>query len=92
MKCNCKKDKKKIKKKIEELKARLALYKKREEEILTGGVQAYGIGSRNISRYQTQLYEIRAAIKELEDEIASLEAQCCGTGARRAVAVVPMNW
>ena len=42
---------------------RLELYLKREAEMLSGGVQSYGIGSRNLSRYNTDLAAIRAAIK-----------------------------
>ena len=41
---------------------RLELYLKREAEMLSGGVQSYGIGSRNLSRYNTDLAAIRAAI------------------------------
>ena len=41
--------------KISKLKTRLELYYKREEEMLSGGVQSYGIGTRNATRYQTAL-------------------------------------
>mgnify|MGYP002706479649 CR=1 FL=1 len=58
---------------LENKKKRLALYLAREEKMLTDGVQSYGIGSRNVSRYQTDLANIRAAIKELEKEIKALE-------------------
>jgi hypothetical protein len=34
---------------------RLELYLKREAEMLDGGVQSYGIGSRNLARYNTDL-------------------------------------
>lgn len=34
---------------------RLALYLKREAEMLDGGVQSYGIGSRNLARYKFQV-------------------------------------
>ena len=57
---------------------RLALYLKREAEMLDGGVQSYGIGSRNLARYNTDLSAIRAAIKELEKEIADLEGELSG--------------
>jgi len=63
-------------------------YHKREEEMLSGGVQSYGIGTRNATRYQTDLSAIRKAIKEMEDEIASLENK----SQRRAVGVVPRDW
>ena len=35
---------------------RLELYLKREAEMLDGGVQSYGIGSRNLARYNTDLF------------------------------------
>lgn len=81
-----------IQEKIKAKKARLAAYLDRETEMLTGGVQSYGIGSRNLTRYQTDLSNIRAAIKELEEEIASLEAKANGRGVRKAVGVVPRDW
>ena len=56
--------------------------------MLTGGVQSYGIGSRNISRYNTDLAQIRAAIKELDDEIKEIEALLNGGSARKRVAMV----
>lgn len=71
---------------------RLELYLKRESEMLSGGVQSYGIGSRNLSRYNTDLAAIRAAIKELEDDIAALEALLNGKRPRKAVGVVPRDW
>lgn len=72
--------------------ARLALYYDREAEMLTGGVQSYGIGTRNLTRYQTDLANIRAAIKELEAEIKSLKAQAAGRSVRKAVGVIPRDW
>lgn len=77
---------------LETAKDRLAVYLAREKEMLTGGVQSYGIGSRNLSRYQTDLSNIRAAIKELEAEIAILEGQLAGRPARKAVGVVLRDW
>ena len=53
---------------------RLELYLKREAEMLDGGVQSYGIGSRNLARYNTDLGSIRAAIKQLEADIISIHA------------------
>lgn len=74
---------------IESIWERLDLYKKREAEMLSGGVQSYGVGSRNATRYNTDLSTIRSAIKELEDELAELE----GDGARRkALGVIPRDW
>lgn len=71
---------------------RLTLYLKREAEMLDGGVQSYGIGSRNLARYNTDLNAIRAAIKELEDDIAALEAALNGQKPRKAVGVIPRDW
>lgn len=76
------------KEKANRLRDRLDLYYKREEEMLNGGVQSYGIGTRNATRYQTDLTAIRNAIKEMEDEIAALENK----SQRRAVGVVPRDW
>lgn len=74
--------------KIAQLRKRLELYYKREEEMLNGGVQSYGLGTRSATRYQTDLSTIRNAIKELEEEIASLESK----SQRRAVGVTPRDW
>lgn len=84
--------KERIQAEIAEKKARLALYIKREEVMLTGGVQSYGIGTRNLSRYNTDLAQIRAAIKELKDEIAELEAILEGGSARKRVGLVFREW
>lgn len=71
---------------------RLAAYLARETEMLTGGVQSYGIGSRNIARYNTELSQIREAIKELEGQIAELEARLAGRSSRKSVGVIPRDW
>lgn len=81
-----------IKEKIKEKKARRTAYLDREAEMLTGGVQSYGIGSRNLTRYQTDLSNIRAAIKELENEIEQLEGLLAGRSRRRALGAVPRDW
>ena len=67
---------------------RLELYLKREAEMLDGGVQSYGIGSRNLAA----LGSIRAAIKQLEADIEALEAALNGEKPRKAVGVVPRDW
>lgn len=81
-----------ISEKLKIKKARLAAYLDRETEMLTGGVQSYGIGSRNLTRYQTDLSNVRAAIKELEEEIALLEGQLSGRSVRKSVGVIPRDW
>ena len=70
---------------------RLELYLKREAEMLDGGVQSYGIGSRNLARYNADR-SIRAAIKQLEADIEALEAALNGEKPRKAVGVVPRDW
>ena len=77
---------------IAKARARLELYERREAEILSGGEQSYGIGSRNLSRYQADLAEVRRAIDELTEEIDGLEAQLAGDAVRAAFAVVPMDF
>jgi len=77
---------------IDSKKERLAAYLAREKDMLTGGVQSYGIGSRNLARYQTDLSNVRAAIKELEEEIKLLEGQLSGRSVRKAVGVIPRDW
>lgn len=81
-----------IQQKINEKKQRRAAYLDREMEMLKGGVQSYGIGSRNLTRYQTDLSNVRAAIKELDEEIAILEGKLAGKSARKAVGVIPRDW
>lgn len=84
--------KEELRQKIAEKKTRLAVYLDRETEMLTGGVQSYGIGSRNLTRYQTDLANIRDAIKELEKEIDQLEGLLAGKTRRRALGVIPRDW
>lgn len=74
--------------KIADLTERLQLYKEREKVMLSGGVQSYGVGSRNATRYNTDLAEIRRAIKELENEISELSSAT----KRKAVGVIPRDW
>ncbi len=77
---------------LEIKRTRLNLYYKREAEMLDRGVQSYGMGSRNLARYNTDLGQIRIAIKELEDEIKELEGRMSGGAPRKAVGVVPRDW
>ena len=74
---------------LETMKTRLALYYKQEEKMLTDGVQSYGIGSRNLTRYNADLADIRAAIKELKDGIKELEGLISGSKSRKVVSVIP---
>ena len=81
------------KEKLKKKKERLELYYEREKLMLSPkGVQSYGIGSKNIERYNTDLAKIQAVIKKLEEEIEELERQLEGKSLRKVVAVVMRDW
>ncbi len=82
-----------ITEKITEKRERLSLYLQREKYMLSpDAVQSYGVGSRNLQRYNTDLEDIQKMIKQLEDEIAELESLCSGRKPRKSVGVVPCDW
>lgn len=81
-----------IQEELEETRTRLALYIKREQDILDRGVQSYGIGTHNLKRYETDLADIQAMIDKLKDKIEELEAQLNGQSVRKAVGVVMRDW
>ena len=79
--------------KLTQKKERLELYLEREKYLLSpDAVQSYGIGSRNIQRYRTDLADIQDMIKKLEEEIAELEGLLEDNRPRKSVAVVPRDW
>lgn len=82
----------KAKKQLETVKRRLNLYYKREEEMLNGGVQSYGIGTRNATRYNTDLSAVKSEIEKLEKRQSELEAVITGNKKRKAIGIVPMDW
>ena len=84
--------KERLKQELTEKRERRQLYLERERVMLTGGVQSYGIGSSNLARYNTDLAQIRAAIKELTDEIDELEALLEGQSIRKRVGLVFRDW
>jgi len=77
---------------LADVKERLALYRSREKEMLSNGVQSYGVGSRNLSRYNTDLNTIWNNIKQLKQEIIELNSELVGGKPRRAIGVVPCDW
>lgn len=85
-------DKQQIQEKIDKKQRRLDSYLAREEKMLNDGVQSYGIGSRNVARYQTDLSTIRSAINQLETEVEELQKKISGQKPRKSVAVVPTDW
>lgn len=78
--------------KISDTEERLAAYKARELEMLRGGVQSYGIGSRNLTRYNTDLAAVRSAIEELELKLEELYAQQGGGRPRKAFGIIPRDY
>lgn len=81
-----------IQEKIEAKKVRLKAYQDRELAMLSPqGVQSYGIGSRNVARYNTDLGTVRTAIKKLETEIEELENSLNGIKPRKAFGIVPRD-
>lgn len=58
--------------------------------LLSGQVQSYAIGSRNLTRLD--LEKLKNEIDTLEKEIDELTAKLSGKSRRRAVGVVPCDW
>lgn len=58
--------------------------------LLSGQVQSYTIGSRNLTRLN--LSELEHTISKLEKEIDGLEETLRSGHRRKAVAAVPMDW
>ena len=58
--------------------------------LLTGQVQSYAIGSRNLTRLN--LSELKETISTLEKEIDELEAVLRGGSKRKAVGIIPCDW
>lgn len=70
----------------EALKAAREAYK----ALLSGQVQSYAIGSRNLTRLD--LEKLKGEINELEKEVDELSAVLSGKSRRRALGVVPRDW
>lgn len=81
-----------LQRRLQEERERLEAYRARELEMLRGGVQSYGIGSRNVARYNLDLNSIREAIKEIEQTIDELESRLRGGNVRRAMGVIIKDW
>ena len=82
-------NKEKYRAELEIKQTRLNLYYKQEEKMLTDGVQSYGVGSRSLTRYNTDLAQIREAINKLEEEIEELEGLLSGNKSRKCVGIIP---
>lgn len=68
---------------LDRTKRRLELYYKAEEAILTG--QEYTIGTKRLRR--ADLEDVQAMIKQLENEVESLQA----SGKNRALRGIPLD-
>ncbi len=60
------------------------------EVISSGRVKSYMIDDRQLTNHN--LDELSEEIRTLENEIDELEAQLGGSGRRKAVGVIPMDW
>ena len=58
--------------------------------LLSGQVQSYAIGSRNLTRLD--LEKLKKEIDTLEKEIDELTAALSGKSRRKAVGIVPRDW
>ena len=58
-------------------------------ELVTGQVQSYTIGSRNLTRFD--ITKLKDEIEEMEKELDSLEALYSGGKRRKAVGVIPRD-
>lgn len=81
-----------LEKRREVYEKRYEAYLQKEADILAGGVQSYGIGSRNLARYNADLAEVRKAIAALEQALEEIDAQLTGGSRRKSVGVVYRDW
>ena len=86
-----------MKKRMETIRSKLAFRKKMlqklydaYEALVTGGVKAYMIDDRQLTRLDID--KLSNEIRRLEEEIDELEAMLDGGGRRKTVGVIPMNW
>lgn len=85
--------KQQLSERLEIARHRLKIYLDREAYMLSqDAVQSYGLGPKSLQRYSTDLADLQKAIKELQNEIESLESALYGQGARKVVGVIPRDW
>lgn len=58
--------------------------------LLSGKVQSYAIGSRNLTKLN--LGELKDTVLDLEKEVDELERVLSGGSRRRAVGIIPCDW
>jgi len=77
---------------LEDREKTLQAYRDAEKAILSGErPYAYTIGPRNKTQYPLNLQQLRAAIKELFDEVQTLEGMKTGCLMPRTRAVIPRD-
>lgn len=79
-----------IQKRLDMRKTALEATEKAYIALLSGQVQSYAIGSRNLTRLN--LSELKETIDTLEKEIDELEAVLRGGARRKAVGIIPRDW
>lgn len=82
--------KKEIQERIDFRRTSLDAARKAYTALLSGQVQSYAIGSRNLTRLD--LEKLKKEIDQLEKEIDELTAKLNGGARRRALGVVPRDW
>ena len=82
--------KQELQERIDFRKAALSAARVAYTTLLSGQVQSYAIGSRNLTRLD--LGQLKKEIDELEKEIDQLTAKISGRSQRKAVGVVPRDW
>lgn len=83
-------DKKELQERLDFRKTALTAARQAYTALLSGQVQSYTIGSRNLTRLD--LEKLKNEIDGLEKEIDSLAAAINGKGRRKAVGVIPRDW
>lgn len=83
-------DKKELQERLEFRRTSLKAAREAYVALLSGQVQSYAIGSRNLTRLD--LEKLKAEINALEKEVDELTALLSGGKRRRAVGVVPRDW
>lgn len=83
-------DKKELQERLDFRKTALTAARQAYTALLSGQVQSYTIGSRNLTRLD--LEKLKKEIDGLEKEIDSLAAAINGNGRRKAVGVIPRDW
>lgn len=81
---------KELQERIEFRKTALKAAREAYTALLSGQVQSYTIGSRNLTRLD--LEKLKKEIDGLEKEIDELTAKAIGGARRRALGVVPRDW